>query len=58
MNNPGSTDYAALRPDQWAMSHPEAIRQYRREDRRDRDTRQAEPSPINPRKRPQLVNWL
>ena len=31
----GSTDYAALRPDRWAAAHPEAIREYRREERRD-----------------------
>ena len=32
----GSTDYAALRPDIWALAHPEAIRTYRQEERRDR----------------------
>jgi transposase len=32
----GSTDYAALRPDVWARAHPEAIRTYRQEERRDR----------------------
>jgi transposase len=32
----GSTDYAALRPDVWAQAHPEAIRTYRQEERRDR----------------------
>jgi len=32
----GSTDYAALRPDVWAQTHPEAIRNYRKEERRDR----------------------
>ncbi|HEV8062945.1 MAG TPA: IS66 family transposase [Gemmataceae bacterium] len=32
----GSTDYAALRPDVWAQAHPEAIRNYRKEERRDR----------------------
>jgi transposase len=32
----GSTDYAALRPDLWAQRHPEAIRDYRKEERRDR----------------------
>jgi transposase len=32
----GSTDYMALRPDQWAQRHPEAIRDYRKEERRDR----------------------
>lgn len=32
----GSTDYAALRPDVWAQGHPEAIRIYRKEERRDR----------------------
>jgi hypothetical protein len=32
----GSTDYESLRPDNWAASHPEAIRVYRQEERRDR----------------------
>jgi len=32
----GSTDYTALRPDVWAQTHPEAIRNYRKEERRDR----------------------
>jgi hypothetical protein len=32
----GSTDYASLRPDRWAASHPEHIRTYRTEERRDR----------------------
>jgi transposase len=32
----GSTDYAALRPDVWAQAHPAAIRNYRKEERRDR----------------------
>jgi transposase len=32
----GSIDYAALRPDIWAQAHPEAIRNYRKEERRDR----------------------
>lgn len=31
----GSTDYASLRADVWKQSHPEAIRQYRTEERRD-----------------------
>lgn len=31
-----STDYASLRPDHWAASHPEHIRTYRTEERRDR----------------------
>lgn len=35
----GSTDYAALRPDHWATTHPEAIREYRREERQDRYAR-------------------
>ena len=35
----GSTDYAALRPDHWATAHPDAIREYRREERRDRYAR-------------------
>ena len=32
----GSTDYTALRPDVWAQAHPEAIRNYRKVERRDR----------------------
>lgn len=32
----GSKDYASLRPDRWALAHPEAIRVYRQEERRDR----------------------
>ena len=37
----GDTDYVALRPDRWASSHPESIRTYRADERRDRaDARQ------------------
>lgn len=37
----GDTDYVALRPDRWAASHPESIRTYRADERRDRaDARQ------------------
>jgi transposase len=32
----GSTDYESLRPDIWAAAHPEAIRVYRQEERRER----------------------
>jgi hypothetical protein len=32
----GSSDYAALRPDVWAQAHPEAARDYRKEERRQR----------------------
>jgi hypothetical protein len=32
----GSTDYASLRPDRWAASHPEYLRTYRTDERRDR----------------------
>ena len=32
----GDRDYAALRPDRWAAAHPEHIRDYRAEERRDR----------------------
>jgi hypothetical protein len=32
----GSTDYAALRPDRWAREHPQHIRVYRQQERRDR----------------------
>lgn len=35
----GSTDYESLRPDVWAQSHPEAIREYRQLERRDRADR-------------------
>jgi transposase len=35
----GQTDYASLRPDRWAAAHPEAIRVYRKEERRDRADR-------------------
>jgi len=35
----GETDYAALRPDSWRQQHPEAIRQYRVAERRDRADR-------------------
>ena len=35
----GETDYAALRPDVWRVAHPEAIRQYRVAERRDRADR-------------------
>lgn len=35
----GSKDYASLRPDVWAQQHPEQIRTYRVEERRDRADR-------------------
>jgi transposase len=35
----GSTDYEPLRPDVWKASHPEAVRQYRVQERRDRADR-------------------
>jgi len=38
----GQTDYESLRPDAWRQSHPEAIRQYRALERRDKaDRKQA-----------------
>ena len=38
----GDGNYAALRPDRWAAAHPEHIRDYRVEERRDRaDAQQA-----------------
>jgi transposase len=37
----GSTDYESLRPDVWAASHPEHIRVYRQEERRDRAERKS-----------------
>jgi transposase len=35
----GETDYAALRPDVWRQAHPEAVREYRVVERRDRADR-------------------
>ena len=35
----GETDYAVLRPDHWAATHPEHIRTYRQEERCDRADR-------------------
>ena len=35
----GETDYAALRPDVWREAYPEAVRQYRVTERRDRADR-------------------
>ena len=35
----GETDYATLRPDTWRQAHPEAIREYRVTERRDRADR-------------------
>lgn len=35
----GSTDYDSLRPDVWKESHPEAVREYRAVERRDRADR-------------------
>ncbi|HOW74026.1 MAG TPA: hypothetical protein PKY77_25765, partial [Phycisphaerae bacterium] len=35
----GDKDYAALRPDVWRHAHPEAIREYRAVERRDRADR-------------------
>ena len=35
----GETDYAMLRPDTWRRAHPEAIREYRVTERRDRADR-------------------
>jgi transposase len=32
----GSKDYEALRPDVWAKAHPESVRTYRQDERRDR----------------------
>lgn len=36
----GSTDYQSLRADVWKQSHPEAVRQYRADERRDQADRQ------------------
>jgi transposase len=36
----GSTDYESLRADVWKHSHPEAVRQYRADERRDQADRQ------------------
>lgn len=35
----GSTDYHRLLPDIWRQSHPEAVREYREEERRDKAER-------------------
>lgn len=35
----GSTDYESMRPDLWGASHPESIRYYRQDERRERSTR-------------------
>jgi transposase len=35
----GSTDYHSLLPDVWKQTHPEAVRQYREEERRDKAER-------------------
>ncbi len=35
----GETEYATLRPDVWRQAHPEAIREYRVTERRDRADR-------------------
>ncbi|MBP7936809.1 MAG: hypothetical protein KA354_19380, partial [Phycisphaerae bacterium] len=35
----GDKDYAGLRPDVWRQAHPEAIREYRVAERRDRADR-------------------
>ena len=35
----GSTDYHSLRPDVWKLAHPEFVRAYRTEERRDAATR-------------------
>ena len=32
----GNTDFHAMRPDVWKQAHPEAVRVYRQEERRDR----------------------
>ena len=37
----GTTDFAAIRPDAWAKSHPEFIRTYRQRERHDRYLRQS-----------------
>ena len=35
----GSTDYESLRPDRWRQEHPECVREYRLQERRDRADR-------------------
>lgn len=35
----GSTDYESLRPDVWAQAHPESVRDYRIEEKRERSAR-------------------
>ena len=41
----GRTDYAALRPDRWAASHPGHIRSYRTAERRDQASRSITAAP-------------
>ena len=56
----GDRDYAALRPDRWAAEHPQHIRDYRADERRDRaDARQmfAYTRPRHPPLTPR-VSWL
>ncbi len=36
----GQTDYASLLPWNWALEHPDSIRQYRKDERRDKKARQ------------------
>ena len=48
----GSTDYDRLLPDKWKQSHPDAVREYRAEERRDK----AERKQLEAARRPRLTH--
>lgn len=52
----GTTDFAALRPDAWAKSHPEFIRTYRQRERHDRHLRQSTDRAAR-RKKTLTIQW-
>lgn len=52
----GSTDYESMLPDVWKLSHPEAIRVYRQEERRDKADRKQLQAARRRLLRDQLVN--
>ena len=54
----GCTDYHRLLPDVWKQSHPEAVRQYRVEERRDKaDASSSKPPAPSGRPPPPLTPW-
>ena len=52
----GCTDYEHLLPDIWKRSHPESIRQYRQEERRDKADRKQYRAARRRRLRNQLIS--